>query len=49
MCAVDCVSRDKLVQVLNQMKTGQSLRASDVLLELLAASGKVGIQIMTEL
>ena len=40
---VDCVSRDEVVQVLNETKTGEAPVSSDVPLELIAASKEIGI------
>ena len=36
---VVCVSREEVLQVLNEMKTGKAPGPSDVSLELIAASG----------
>ena len=45
---VVCVSREDVLQVLNKVKTGRAPGPSDVLPELIAASGGVGIQVMSE-
>ena len=45
---VVCVSTDEVVQVLNEMKTGSAPGPSSVSLELIAAHGEVGIQVMVE-
>ena len=45
---VVCVSREEVVQVLNEMKTGKAPGPSDVSLELVAASG-VEIHVMAEI
>ena len=44
---VVCVSREEVLQALNEMKTGKLPGPSEVSLELIAASGGVGIQVMT--
>ena len=44
-----CVSRYEVLQALNKMKTGKAHGPSDVSLELIAASGRVGIQVMAEI
>ena len=46
---VICVSREKVLQALNAMKTGKAPESSEVSLELIAASGGVGIQLMAEI
>ena len=46
---VVCVNREDVLQALNEMKTGNAPGASDVSLELIAASGGVGIQVMAEI
>ena len=38
---VDCASRDEVVQVINEMKTGIAAGPPDVSLELVAASGEI--------
>ena len=43
-----CVSREKVLQASNAMKTGEVSEPSEVSLELIAASGGVGIQVMAE-
>ena len=40
-----CVSKEKIVQAINEMKTGKATGPSDVPLELIAASEEVGIQV----
>ena len=44
-----CISRDKVVQTLNKMKTGQASGPLDLSLDLIATSREVGIQVMLEL
>ena len=46
---VICVSREEVLQALNEMKTGKTPGSSEVSLELIAASGGVGIQVMAEI
>ena len=46
---VVCVSREEVLQALNEMKTGKVPGHSEVSLELIAASGGVGIQVMAEI
>ena len=46
---VVCVSREEVLQALNEMKTGKVLGPSEVSLELIAASGGVGIQVIAEI
>ena len=46
---VVCVSREDVLQALNEMKSGKTPRPSEVSLELIAASGGVGNQVMVEL
>ena len=46
---VVCVSREEVLQALNKMKTGKAPGPSEVSLELIAASGGVGIQVMAEI
>ena len=43
------VSREEVLQALNEMKTGKALGPSEVSLELIAASGGVLIQVMAEI
>ena len=43
-----CVSREMVLQALNEMKTGKAPGHSEVSLELIAASGVAGIQVMAE-
>ena len=43
---VVCVSGEEVFQALNEMKTGKALVPSVVSLELIAASGGVGFQVM---
>ena len=43
------VSREDVLQALNEMKTGKAPGPSEVSLELIAASGGVGIQVMAEI
>ena len=45
---VVCVSREEALQALNEMKTGTAPGSSEVSLELIAASGGVGILVMAE-
>ena len=47
--AVVYVSREEVLQALNEVKTGKAPGPSEVLLELIAASGGVGIQVMSEI
>ena len=46
---VVCVSREEVLQALNEMQTGKALARSDVPLEQVVASGVIGIQMMAEL
>ena len=46
---VVCVSREEVLQALSEMKTGKAVGASELSLELSAASGGVGIQVMAEI
>ena len=46
---VVCVSREDVFQALNEMKTGKGHGPSEVSLELVAASGGIGIQVMAEI
>ena len=46
---VVCVSREEVLQTLNEMKTGKAPGPSEASLELIAASGGVGIQVMAEI
>ena len=46
---VDCVNRDEVLQALNEMKDGKVPGPSDISLDLTAASGGVGIEVMAEL
>ena len=46
---VVCVSREKVLQALNEVKTGKAPGPSEVSLELIGASGGVGIQVMAEI
>ena len=43
------VSREKMLLTLNEMKTGKAPGPSEVSLQLIAASGGVGIQVMSEI
>ena len=44
-----CVSREEVLQALNEIKAGKAPGTSEVSLELIAASGGVGIQVMAEI
>ena len=44
-----CVSREEVLQTLNEMKIGKAPGPSEESLELIAASGGVGIQMMAEI
>ena len=44
-----CVSREEVLQALNEMKTGKVPGPSEVPLELIAASGGVGIHVIAEI
>ena len=46
---VVCVSREEVLQALNEMTIGNAPGPSEVSLELIAASGDVGIQMMVEM
>ena len=46
---VVCVSREKVLQALNEARTGKTPGPSHVSLEWIAASGGVGIQVMSEI
>ena len=46
---VSCLSREEILQALNEMKTGKASSHSEVSLEFIAASGGVGIQVMAEI
>ena len=46
---VVCVSREEVLQALNEMKTGKASGPSEVSLEWIAVSGGVGIQVMAEI
>ena len=46
---VVCVSREEVLQASNEMKTGKAPGPSVVSLELIAASGGVGIQVLAEI
>ena len=47
--AVVCVNREEVLQALNEIKTGKAPGPSEVSLELIAASGGVGIHVMAEI
>ena len=47
--SVVCVSRENVLQALNEMKTINAPGPSETSLMLIAASGGVGIQVMTEI
>ena len=46
---VVCVSREEVMQELNEIKTGKANGPSEVSLELIAAIAGVGIQVMAEM
>ena len=46
---VVCVSREDVFQALSEIKTGKAHGPSEVSLELISASGGVGIQVMAEI
>ena len=46
---VVCVSRDEVLQALSEIKTEKGPGPSEVSLELIAASGGAGIQVMAEI
>ena len=41
-----CVSRDEVLQALNELNAGKAPGPSEVSMDLFAASGRVGIQVM---
>ena len=45
---VVCVSREEVLQALDEMKAGKNHGLSDVSLQLIAASGKIVIHLMAE-
>ena len=45
-CPVVCVSREEVLQVLNELNAGKAPGPSEVSMDLIAASGGVGIQVM---
>ena len=47
--SVVCVSREEVLQALNEMKTGKVPGPSEVSLELIADSAVVGYQVMVEI
>ena len=47
--SVVCVSKEEVLQALNEMKKGKACGPSEVSLELIAASRTVGIQVMAEI
>ena len=46
---VVCVSREEELQALNEIKTGKAPGPSEVSLELIAACGGIGIQVISEI
>ena len=46
---VDRVSREEVVKAIREMKAGKAAGPSEVRVEMIAASGKIGIGIMVEL
>ena len=46
---VVCVSREEVLQAFNEIKTEKAHGPSEESLELIAASGGVGIQVMAEI
>ena len=46
---VVCVSREEVLQALSEMKTGKAHGPSEISLQLIAASGGVGIQVIAEI
>ena len=46
---VVCVSREEMLQALNEMITGKASGPSEASLQLIAATGGVGIQVMAEI
>ena len=46
---VVCVNSEKMLQALNEVKTGKAPGPSEVSLELIAANGGVGIQVISEI
>ena len=46
---VVCVARKAVLQTLNEIKTGETPGSSEASLEMIAASGGVGIQVMVEI
>ena len=46
---VVCVSREEVLQAINEMKTGKAPGPSEVSLEMTIASGGVEIQVMAEI
>ena len=47
--SVVCVSREEVLQALIVMKTGNAPGSSEALLEMIAVSGGIGIQVMAEM
>ena len=46
---VVCVSREEVLQALNEIKTGKAPGPSEVSLELIVGRGRVGIRVMAEI
>ena len=46
---VVCVSREEVLQALNELKTAKDPGPSDVSMKLIAASGEIGIEVMAEM
>ena len=46
---VECVSKEEVVKAIKDMKTGKAAGPSDVSVELIAASGELGVNVMREL
>ena len=46
---VVCASRKEVLQSISEMRTGKTPGSSEVTLELIAASGRIGIQVKAEI
>ena len=47
--SVVCVGREEVLQALNEIKTGKVPGPSEISLQFISDSGKVGIQVMTKI
>ena len=46
---VEKVARNEIVEAMQRMKSGKAIRPSEVIVEMIVASGEIGVKVMMEL